>query len=174
VALGTVGWVMRDLKNLRYLVKMNQKKRRLIRKGDLLNRWITAYPEQLRPRKLIGLYHGDNRDWWKNADTKGIDAFWGGEVAAARLTEYLKPQKITIYTNQPMAEFLLKNKIKKDPKGNVEILRVFWNFEVDWPHKDIVPPLLIYADLLATGDARNIETAEIIYEKELDRFIGKD
>jgi len=30
---------------------------------------------------------------------------------------------------------------------------------------------LIYADLLATGEARNSETARILYEKELDRFV---
>ncbi|MCK4264123.1 MAG: hypothetical protein KAX27_04190 [Candidatus Aminicenantes bacterium] len=30
---------------------------------------------------------------------------------------------------------------------------------------------MIYADLLATGKVRNIETARILYEKELDRFV---
>ncbi|MGM0467157.1 MAG: type IV toxin-antitoxin system AbiEi family antitoxin [Acidobacteriota bacterium] len=38
-------------------------------------------------------------------------------------------------------------------------------------HNNLVPPLLIYTDLMATGDARNIETASIIYEKELRRGI---
>jgi len=51
---------------------------------------------------------------------------------------------------------------------------MFWNFEIDWPHKNMVPPLLIYADLLATGEARNIETARILYEKEIHRFIRED
>jgi hypothetical protein len=96
------------------------------------------------------------------------------EAAAAWLTEYLKPQKITIYANQPISRFLMRNKIKKDPDGNIEILRVFWNFEVDWHKKKVVPPLLIYADLLATGDARNIETARMIYENELNRYIRED
>jgi hypothetical protein len=173
-ALGTVGMVMNDLKKLNYLIEIPPGKRRLTRKKDLLNRWITAYPEQLRPKQVIGLYRAENRDWWKQTDIEGLNIFWGGEVAAAHLTEYLKPQIITIYTNKPVGEFLLRNRIRKDPQGHIEILRTFWNFEVYWPNKNMVHPLLIYADLLATGEARNIETARILYEKELGRFVRED
>jgi hypothetical protein len=174
VALGTMSLVMNDLKKLNYLIEIPPGKRRLIRKKDLLNRWITAYPEQLRPKQLIGLYRAENREWWKNADLRGLNVFWGGEVAAARLTEHLRPQNVTVYTNKPVGELLLRYRIRKDQEGNFEILRKFWNFETDWPHKNMVPPLLIYADLLATGEARNIETARILYEKELDEFVRED
>lgn len=174
VALGTVSYVMNDLKKLNHLIEIPPGKRRLTRKKDILNRWITAYPEQLRPKQIIGLYRAENRNWWKQAEMGGLNIFWGGEVAAAQLTEYLEPQRITIYTNKPAGEFLLKNRIRKDLQGDIEILWMFWNFEIDWPHKNMVPPLLIYADLLATGEARNIETARILYEKELHRFIRED
>jgi hypothetical protein len=40
--------------------------------------------------------------------------------------------------------------------------------------KGLVPPLLIYADLMATGDARAIEAAEIIYDKYIARLVRKD
>jgi len=173
-ALGTVGMVINDLKKLNYLIEIPPGKRRLTRKKDLLNRWITAYPEQLRPKLLIGLYRAKNRDWWKNANIRGLHILWGGEVAAARLTEHLKPQNVTVYTNKPVGEFLLKNRIRKDPQGDIEILRMFWNFKIEWTHKNMVPPLLTYADLLATGEARNIETARILYEKEIDRLIRED
>jgi hypothetical protein len=173
-ALGTVGMVMNDLKKLNYLIEMPPGKRRLVRKKDLLNRWITAYPEQLRPKLLIGLYRTENRDWWKNANLHGLHILWGGEVAAARLTEHIRPQNVTVYTDKPVGEFLLKYRIRQDPQGDIEILRMFWNFKMEWPHKNMVPPLLTYADLLATGEARNIETARILYEKEIDRLIRED
>jgi len=51
-------------------------------------------------------------------------------------------------------------------------LRKFWKFEPDWGYPNVTPPILIYADLLATADARNIETAKIIYDKEIARLIG--
>ncbi|MCK5356795.1 MAG: hypothetical protein KAJ48_00235, partial [Elusimicrobiales bacterium] len=41
----------------------------------------------------------------------------------------------------------------------------FWNFNFDNEEKQIVPPLLVYADLMATKDPRNHEVAKIIYEQ---------
>ncbi|MBE9582280.1 MAG: hypothetical protein IMF18_11765 [Proteobacteria bacterium] len=174
VALGTVGRVIQDLRQMGYLIDMGTRGRRLIRKDDLLARWVTTYPEHLRPKQLIARYTAANHDWWRYAELHTFKAYWGGEIAATILTKYLKPQVATIYTNQPLGQLLLKNKIKKDPHGDIEILKAFWEFEYNWPHRNLVHPVLIYADLLATGDARNIETAQIIYEQELTRLIWED
>jgi hypothetical protein len=51
--------------------------------------------------------------------------------------------------------------------GDIEILKPFWRFDHEFAALGIAPPLLIYADLMATGDDRNIETAEVIYDKYL-------
>lgn len=174
VALGTVEWVMDDLRKMGCLVDIRKRTRRLIRKVDLLNRWVTIYPEQLRPKLMIGRFIADNFDWWKQADQQEFAAYWGGEVAANVLTEYLKPQIVTIYAYQPVGRLLAKNKLRRHPNGNIEILKAFWNFDHNWLHRKLVHPLLIYADLLATGDARNIETARIIYEQELTQLIRED
>lgn len=174
VALGTVDRVMRDLRQMGYLIEMKKRGRRLIDRLNLLIRWANAYPDELRPKKLRARYRADTFDWWKDTDIENYQAWWGGEIAATMLTRYLKPEKVTIYTRQPLGELMLKHKIRKDPKGNIEIFDVFWKFEYAWKYKNIVPPILIYADLLATGDKRNIETADIIYEQEIHRFIGED
>ncbi len=174
VALGTVELVMRNLKQMGYLIDMGRRGRRLTRKYNLLERWVTAYPEQLRPKLLLGRYRTINYDWWKYAELGTFKAYWGGEIAAAMLTKYLKPQIATIYTHQPLGKLLLMNKIKKDPNGDIEILKAFWKFEYNGPHHNLVHPILIYADLLATGDTRSIETARIIREQELTRFIRQD
>ena len=174
VALGTVGWVMHDLKSLGFLIETDHRNRRLIRKEELLNKWVTIYPEQLRSKELLGRYRADNPNWWKHADIENMQVFWGGEVAATALTEYLKPQIVTLYAEPPLGEFLLKNRIREDNQGDVEILNVFWKFEFVPKHKNLAPPLLIYADLLATGDPRNIETARMIYESENIRSYRED
>ena len=62
----------------------------------------------------------------------------------------------------------------KDPNGNVEILMPFWAFKWELAEDGFVPALLIYADLVATGDARAIEAAEIIYDKYIARLVRKD
>ncbi|MGB3863334.1 MAG: type IV toxin-antitoxin system AbiEi family antitoxin [Candidatus Aminicenantaceae bacterium] len=174
VALGTVGWVMYDLRRMDYLIDVGPRNRRLVRKDNLLDRWVAAYPEQLRPKKMIGRFKADNPNWWENTDLKEINALWGGEVAANIMIEYLRPQIITVYAKQPIGRFLLKNRLKNDVNGDIEILKIFWKFEQDRLHNDLVPPLLIYADLMATGDTRNIETARMIYEKELSKYFRED
>lgn len=174
VALGTVDWVIRDLREAGFLFEMGKQGRRLINKRKLFERWVEAYPENLRPKLVIGRYQADVDEWWKFTQIQDFNAYWGGEVAAAKITQYLKPQITTIYTRDDLAKLLLQNKLTKNPNGNVEILKAFWEIEYNWPHKELVPPLLIYADLLATGDTRNIETAKIINEQELTRLIRED
>jgi hypothetical protein len=85
---------------------------------------------------------------------------------------------VTIYAKEP-GRIALTHRLRKKPDGNVEILKIFWNFEhlrhtTLMDYTDLVHPILIYADLMATGDARNIETAEIIYEQQLAYFIEKN
>ena len=174
VALGTVGWVITDLKELGHLLDMGKRGRRLINKEKLIERWVTNYPELLRPRLVLGRYTAEDRDWWKQYPLRDAQAYWGGEVAAARLTKYLRPELITIYARGKPGELLLTNRLKKDPDGDVEILEAFWHIDYKWHHPELSPPLLIYADLLATGDARNIETARMVYEQELAGYIRED
>ncbi|WP_405041606.1 type IV toxin-antitoxin system AbiEi family antitoxin [Polaromonas sp.] len=50
--------------------------------------------------------------------------------------------------------------------------RRFWHFpqaDGDGDGDACVPPVLVYADLLATGDARCIETAKRLYETHVVR-----
>ncbi len=173
VALGTVGQVVTNLKKLGYLVDMGKRGRRLAKQKKLLDRWVTTYPEQLRPKLLIGRFGAAETDWWKDAPLTGFKAYWGGEVAARKLTQYLKPEVITIYAREP-AELQLTYKLRKDPDGDIELLRPFWDVEWDWVDREMVPPLLVYADLLATGDPRNIETAKLVYERELTGLVRED
>lgn len=47
----------------------------------------------------------------------------------------------------------------------------FWNF----PTKpDIAPPLLVYADLVATAEPRNLEVAKMIYDEHIIKLIGEN
>jgi hypothetical protein len=177
VALGTVGWVMRDLKGEGYLLEMGKRGRRLTNKKKLFDRWVMAYPEKLRPKLMIGKYKTPNQGWHKDVRLNNYQGYWGGEVAAAKLKTFLKPETVTIYTAEVNTNLLLDNRLRKDPEGDIELLKIFWNTEYvgyNGGINDLVPPVLIYADLLATGEARNIETAETVYEQELAGFIRED
>jgi len=166
VALGSVDAVIQDLREKDYLIDIGRRKRQLVQKQKLLERWVQAYPEQLRPKLLLGQYQATDDNWWQAVDLNPFDAYWGGEVAAAKLTRYLKPLITTVYMKPPLGKFLLEHRLRKHARGKVEMLDKFWQFE-SLAQNRLVPPLLIYADLIATGNARNIETARLIYEKEI-------
>jgi len=174
VALGTVGWIFRDLKDMGFLLETGGRKRILVNLKTLVKRWVEAYPDQLRPKLVIDRFKADHRDWWKDVNIVEHDAYWGGDVAAAVLTQHLKPEKIVIYANEPPGKLIIENRLRKANDGNIEILKPFWKFEHEFADRGIAPPLLVYTDLTATGDDRNIETAWIIYDKYLVRPDWKD
>jgi hypothetical protein len=173
-ALGMVNWVIRELRELGFLLKISEGKGgeiRLVNKERLLERWITAYAEQLRPKLALGRYRGA-AGWWKEVELDPDRAQWGGEVAAAKLTRHLNPQEITVYTDKEnLAAVLLPHKLKKDPEGEVELLHRFWRPDAIPLTKDMVHPLLVYADLMATGNQRNLEAARMIYDQHIVQLI---
>ena len=172
ISLGAVDWIMTDLKSLGHLPDRGSRGRRLLNRKDLLKRWVTAYPEQLRPKLLIGRYHKQSeRNWWENASLPP-EAFWGGEVGARSLTRYLRPQTVTIYSDTTLAKLQAQYGLRRDANGEIELLRKFWKFE-EWEEKSlqVAPPLLVYADLLMTADDRNLETAEMIYDRYISRLV---
>ncbi|HAU2093797.1 TPA: hypothetical protein JBK27_17610, partial [Legionella pneumophila] len=87
------------------------------------------------------------------------------EIAAAKLTQYLKPKIITLYAENELPLLQYKYRLKKNINGNIELIKKFWNFDTKLYNHNVVPFILIYADLLSSSDERNQEIAEIIYDK---------
>lgn len=171
ISLGTVNWIISDLKSLGYLVD-NKQGRRIQNRKELLKRWVAAYPEQLRPKLLIGRFHKEGaQDWWKKAELPP-EAFWGGEIGAALITRHLRPEAVTIYSETNLARLQAQQALRRDTIGETELLRRFWAFDKwDEEERRVVPPLLIYADLIRTANDRNLETAEILYDQCIARLV---
>ena len=172
ISLGAVNWIINDLKSLGHLVDFGARGRRLVNRKELLKRWISAYPEQLRPKLILGRFKTEYApDWWQKAQLPS-DAFWGSEVAAKLLTKYLRPATVTIYSESNLPKLQARHRLQRDPNGDIELVRRFWKFD-QWEKKDLqtAPPLLVYADLVSTADDRNLETAEIIYEQYIARLV---
>ena len=176
VANGTVGWVMRELAEQGFVLKARRRTipRRLHNRRRLLDRWVEVYTGTFRRTTLLKRYRADNVDWWRNLDTTRHDVLLGGEPAATLLTEYLNPGVITIYAKPPRFTFILEYKLREALDGDIEVRQRFWPFDHQWEHPNLVPPVLIYADLLATGDARCIETAQRVYDGYVTRLFAED
>jgi hypothetical protein len=143
--------------------------------GRLLNEWVITYPIKLRRRLNPQRFRVADPGWWQKTRLPE-GAFWGGEVAATKLTEYLNPAAYTVYIDpttrrEGIAQMARRHQLRADPAGQLEILDTFWNFPRAAKQPGLVPPLLVYADLLGTLDPRNLEIAKRIREEHLDHAL---
>jgi hypothetical protein len=167
VAVGTVGPVIKDLE-ARGLVRFEPREQRhLLDPQRLLQEWATHYPTRLRP-KLNPRRFQVGAELLPHLDLTQHHAYWGGEIAAQRLTRHLKPATFTIYAQEPITKLVAASRMRADRNGNTEILGIFWGFGACPDYPDLVPPVLTYADLLATNDGRNTEVAKLIYEQRIE------
>lgn len=169
ISIGSVSNIMSELEEMRFLLK-TEKKRAFKNQNELLGRWIVAYNEILKPRifrkKMRFISQQDFRQV-PIGNMTGVSV-WGGEPGAAILTNYLRPEKYILFTNCEMSEISNTLEMVPDTEGNIEIYQIFWN--QDDKNAISAPPLIIYADLMTSGYERNIETAKMIFENELQHI----
>ena len=175
VALGTVVLVIKDLENRRYITPLPANrptlKRRMLDPERLLQEWVAAYPTALRPKLNARRFRAKNPNWTEGVNLTPYGAFWGGEVAANRLTHYLQPQAATVYAKEAPTRLIADQRMKADVNGDTEILDVFWNPERLTAIQGVAPPILVYADLVTTADGRNIEVAKLIYDEYIEPLL---
>jgi hypothetical protein len=156
VSLGSIGWIINDLKDRGFLVELNGE-RRFVNKDKIIERWCQAYEEKLKP-KLNSQRYSTDIDLMRCAHfLDGLPAAWSGEMAAYILVKSARPVTARIYHWGNINMLKTKARLKPDPDGNIELLDIFW-FETD-NNISTVHPLLVYADLIAEESSRNIETA---------------
>jgi len=123
--------------------------------------------KRLKYKMLLGRFEGP-ADFWRHAPLKVNNVQWGGEVAAYKLTKYLKPEEFIIYADEEyLTNIIIQNRLRKTEDGNIFIFQQFWPEDTYFKKKDIVHPILIYADLLEFKNQRKIETAKLIYDKHI-------
>ena len=172
VSIGSVSNVLAELEELNYLLKTNEK-RILKNTSELLERWVIEYNAVLKPRilrKKMRFIGPDLIKNWRFIDLQSSDGaiLWGGEPGGAILTESLRPENFTIFTDLELAQIANKLRLVPSESGTVEILQKFWKNDAD--NKTVAPALLIYADLMNSGFGRNTETAKQIRKNELQHI----
>ncbi|MEO8330352.1 MAG: type IV toxin-antitoxin system AbiEi family antitoxin, partial [Candidatus Nanopelagicales bacterium] len=176
VALGALPPVLRDLEHQRYLLVAG-KNRRLVGTKRLLDDWAFAYARTLRAKVLTATYVAPKFETWPDWELDPNEARWGGEPAANLLVEYLRPGVLTIYARKLTPRLVVEQRLvvagRLAQEGLLEVRRPFWGATLKLDgHPKTVPPALVYADLLAIGDARCIETAQMVYDEFLARLFA--
>lgn len=172
-SLGTAKTVVDELTGAGHLID-GADGRRLVRGGELLNRWSEAYSISLSPSLQMSDLRSESMSWWSTSEAEfrqhGIQL--GGEAAGSMLDDYLRPSTVTLYAAELPLTFMAAHRLRAADASNVFIRRRFWKLhQKAW----LVPSTLIYADLLASGDPRQREHADRIRMqddrlKQLDRL----
>jgi hypothetical protein len=169
-ALGNVNNVFNGLIELGFLVRKNKDEFMLHNKKALLNKWVAAYEEKLKPTLHVGNFrftniHTDKN--WKTFNLHEGETIWGGEPGGDILTNHLRPEILTIYTTEPNKILMTRFKIIPDNLGEVKVYKKFWN-NLELNKTKAAPPILVYADLINTNEKRCLETAQKIYEQYIE------
>jgi hypothetical protein len=164
VSSDTISETFAQLKEKRFLVKIDEQQLKIIETEKLKARWIETYPDILKPKQHLGnfsfLQTQTEQHAWENINLQN-GTVWGSEPAAALLTHYLQPQIFTLYTTETTAALMRQYRLVPNPKGNIEVYKKFWNDDVD-SSPNTAPKLLVYADLINSQDGRNINTAKLL------------
>ncbi len=132
--------------------------RKISRSNELMERWAAAYPRRFNSPKRQRAFQGDLTEMQLPKNTNG---YISGEQALPG--EIRNPETLILYTENFPSELVTKNRWRRDGEPNVFIRQQFWaplDEQVEHPSLKLAPPLLIYADLLASNDSRLIEAAK--------------
>ncbi len=166
--IGTITNVFSGLEQEGFLIKLTKNEHLLRNVQNLLEKWILAYEKQMKPNLFIGDFRFLNPDdsfQWRDIELKPGRTFWGGEPAGDIYTNYLRPEELTLYSNEQPTELMRNYRLVPEKNGPIKVYEKFW--EEETPIPNAVHPVLAYADLIIKGDRRCRETANKIYDEYL-------
>lgn len=165
LSLGSIKNIFDELKSLNFIIT-SKKGRFLKNRQQLIDLWQLNYNLNLKPKLLMKRYtfiNKEDRDDWMNIILpKGM--LWGGESGAFLVDGYLHPQLFDIYTEKNSLELIKTGKFKISENGEIRVYKKFWKEEETLTNT--VSKLLIYADLMGSGDSRCLEAAKRILNNE--------
>lgn len=164
LSLGSINNIFDELKSLNFILT-SKKGRFLKNRQKLIDLWQLNYNLNLKPKLLVKRYafiNKEDREKWTSINLpEGM--YWGGESGAYLVDGYLHPQLFDIYTEKNSLELMKTGKFRISEKGEIRVYKKFWKGE---EKSQTVSKLLIYADLMGSGDSRCLEAAKRILTNE--------
>lgn len=157
-SIGLIKNTLDELSNRKFILSIGRK-RILNRYEELLDLWVERYNELVKPKLLLkrmAFKDYECRSHWM--DIKLPDGmYWGGDCGANIIDGYLVPGTFEIYSDKSSAYLMSTGKVRLDEEGEIIIYKKFWTTETN---ERTAPLLIVYADLMGTGDSRCIEAAK--------------
>ncbi len=163
VGLGNIPQIINGLLETNLILKLNKNEYVFNNYEELLNKWITEFDQTLRPTIFKQRFRFQNKDQdWREVQFNKDKTVWGGEPAGDLLTNYLRPEKFTLYTTETTKDLMLNYRLLPDDEGGIWVYDMFWNTNFN---DKTAPKQLVYADLMITEDKRCKETAKLIFNE---------
>lgn len=157
LSVGSVKNTLDELTARRFLVK-TEKGRAIVNRDALIDLWQERYNESLKPKLLLSKFDfrtvDSKKNWSKVKLPVGMS--WGGDCGANLLDGYLVPGEYEIYSSSPAPLILTTGHFDKAHIGDVKVYKKFWKSEL---FDGGTPSLIIYADLMGSGDSRCLDAA---------------
>lgn len=165
VAGVSVGQVQTTLKDLDYQGYLMRGDSQLEKASELFQLWVVSYPTGLMPSLRIDDFLGDP----KTFDLRYEQALVSGEAA---VPAGLNPASLLVYVENLDINMVIRNRWTRSDRPNIFVRKRFWSHpssirplraspDVN-PDVSFAPATLIYADLMASDDARQREVADFL------------
>ncbi|HYJ34171.1 MAG TPA: type IV toxin-antitoxin system AbiEi family antitoxin [Candidatus Binatia bacterium] len=161
--------------------------RNLLHPDTLLQRWLSGYADRVRPRLLFGRYESKIQDpneldrfLERELSSQGEDSFvdgsktirwaWGGSAAEHRLLHYYRGTITVIHFDPAPSTAAKRWGLAPARAGAITFLGIPGPLAFQGAEPNTVHPLLIYSELLATGEERARDAAARIRERYLQHL----
>jgi hypothetical protein len=155
------------------LVAAGRQRRRLLQPKMILDRWLVGYATAVRPRLFVGRYRTGDPDpaALENRIEKALGEMpawaWGGRGAAMRLTKHYRGEETVLHVESAPLDLPKRLRALPAHDGPLTILRVPGKIGFEGVLPRTVHPLLVFTELLTTGNERAREAAQEIRERYL-------
>lgn len=184
ISLGGIGGILEGLSGSGFIQKSRKGTALITNQIKLLDRWAITYAEKIRPKLLIRIAGVDAIEKLAEAKLADIEGAFGGEIAAHHyIGNFLRPAEATIYIPESNLNELYKQRLIRgysiEEMARLNKVEIYKPFLPNMPFAKqawlgIANPVVVYADLMATGDSRNYEAAQEILNNVIARYIGED
>jgi hypothetical protein len=158
------------------LVHETDRERRVTEPRRLFDLWLKGYEALVRPKLLIGRYRAQEMDpkalEHLIEETLGNRVIWafGGGAASHRLTGFYRGPETVVHVQQIDLDFGKRLRALRADDGPLILLRAPGPIAFEGALPRTVAPLLVYTELLFTGDKRAREAAGEIERKYLGQI----
>lgn len=165
VSIDSISRVYRELVSDKYLVKVNQRKHKIVDLERLFKDWVPLFNKTLRPKLKQRSFRFSKEEDIHSLLDVNFDGKIGGELAAEKISNYNIAESATIYVKGSFVDLAKELRLRPDINGKIQMVEQFWKDSSVNSSSIFVGAPLVYADLIANPNPRNFETAKLIYDE---------